>query len=49
MESKLRKNFKRINGKILVGGNNMAKSKRKTLGKGPFAKRKRGIRRGTGR
>lgn len=28
---------------------NMAKSKRKTLGKGPFAKRKKGIRRGTGR
>jgi len=27
----------------------MAKSKRKTLGKGPFAKRKKGIRRGTGR
>jgi len=27
----------------------MAVSKRKTLGKGQFAKRKRGIRRGTGR
>jgi hypothetical protein len=30
-------------------GGIMAVSKRKTLGKGQFAKRKRGIRRGTGR